>query len=342
MFWIDRSSETENVIVLTQAGILVGSCDEESCDSVQQQLGAGKTAIEVLGSGDILTIPYGQIQKVTSRDTDNDVSVEYKAKKDIEQKDLFFEDLDPKQQFVAALDKVMPENFVKSEVKQSALGAALNPMLSLLLSSAAIFLFINKFRWVTIIIGGLWALVSLYMLVSRIKSPPTVTRWTIGGRYIRKAWNGLKTATSYVIVAAVIALAHDTLPDSHGPSSIYEQMQFETLSPASIETLLGRGADIDYRDEYGDTALSVALDWGYYDVAIALVEAGADLTLRDSYDLTPLEYAISYDLDSSVINALLENGASLNFELEGMTPVEYAKEYEYLELEELLATHTGQ
>lgn len=307
MYWIDRTSETENVVVVDQAGILVGSCDEEYCDALQAQFSSGKTAIEVLGTADILTIPYSQVQRVTSRDTDSDVSIDYKAKKEIENKLLFFEDTDQKQQFVAALDKVMPDSFVKSEVKQSAFTAALNPLLSLLLSGAATYLFIDKLRWIAIGAGGLWALVSLFMLIGRMSSPPTVTRWTIGGRYVRKAWNGLKTAVSYVILAAIIAVAHDSLPDAYGPHSLYEQMEYETLSASSVETLLERGADVNYRDEYGDTALSLALDWGYEDIAIALIE----------------------------------NGASLDFQIEGMTPAEYAQEYEYEELSAFLVSYGG-
>lgn len=337
MFWIDRTSETDNVIVIDDATILVGSCDKESYDSVDQQLTSQKTALEVLGSDDLSSIPYAQIQRIVSRSTDKDVSVSYKAKKEIEQEDLFFSDLEAKQEFVAALDNFLPDHLVKSEFQQSALAAALNPMISLLLSLLSVYLFINKFRWVTIIVGGLWALVSLYMLVSRIKSPPTVTRWAIGGRYVRKVWSGIKTAVSYVILAAVIAVGYDSLPDSYGPKSLYEQMEFETLSPASVQTLLDRGADIDYQDEYGDTALSLALDWGEYDIAETLIDAGADLSLESSYEMTPIEYAVSYDVDLNIIEALLRNGASLDFEIDGMTPIEYAKEYEYSELQALLS-----
>ncbi|MGI9271442.1 MAG: ankyrin repeat domain-containing protein [Woeseiaceae bacterium] len=341
MFWIDRTSETDNVIVIDDSTILIGSCDEESYDSVDQQFKANKTPMEVLGSDDLSSIPYAQIQRIVSRSTDNDVGVSYKAKKEIEQKDLYFGDVEAKQEFVTALDRMLPDHLVKAEFKQSAIAAAFNPMISLALSLFAVYLFMNKFRWVAIIVGGLWALVSLYMLVSRIKSPPVVTRWTIGGRYVRKVWGGIKTAVSYVILAAAIAVGYDALPDAYGPKSLYEQMEYETLSPTSVQTLLDRGADINYQDEYGDTALSLALDWGEYDIAEALIEAGADLSLKSSYEMTPIEYAVSYDVDMNVIEAMLRNGASLDFEVDGMTPMEYAKEYENVELVTLLAERGG-
>lgn len=303
--WIDRSSETDNVIVTSDTAIFVGSCDEEVYDDVDRQLLSQKNPIEVLGTDDLKTIPFGQIQSVDSRNTDKDVSIRYKAKKEIEDEMLFFDSVEDKQSFVAALDGLLPDHLVKREFKQSLLGAALSPALSLALSLAAIYLFVNKFRWLTIIVGGIWAAGSLYMLLSRAKEPPTVTRWTVGGRYVRKAWSGLKTTFSYVVLTAIIAVAHDTLPDTWGSQSIYDQLHFETLTPESVETLIGRGADVDYRDEAGDTPLSIALQWGEIDIAIALIEAGA----------------------------------SLDVAVEGMTPLDYAKDYEYEKLVTFLSAY---
>lgn len=337
--WIDRNSETDNVIIVSDTTIFVGSCDEDVYDKVDQQLSAGTSPVEVLGSGDLTTIPYSQIQNVTSRSTDNDVSINYKAKKEIEEETLFFDSLDDKQEFVSALDELMPEHLVRSEIQQSALGASLSPFISLALSLASIYFFINKFRWLTIIVGGIWALVSLYMLVSRAGSPPTITRWTIGGRYARKLWAGIKTVVSYAILAVVIVVIHEQLPDAWGPKSLYQQLQFESLSPASVETMLGRGADIDYASEEGETVLWLALDWGEDDIAIALINAGADLTITSDDDRTPIEHAIYYDLNLRVVEAMLDKGESLEFEIEGMTPLEYARENEYLELASFLSQY---
>ncbi|MEL7186291.1 MAG: ankyrin repeat domain-containing protein [Pseudomonadota bacterium] len=336
MFWIDRSSESSNVVVVTDTAIVIGSCDEEHCDQVEQQLSANRSPLEVLGTDDILSIPYSQIQRITSRSTDTDVDIHYRAKKDVEEKSVFFEDVESKQRFVDALDSVLPGELQKSEVKQSAFGASLSPLLSLILSGFATYLFIDKFRWPAIIVGGLWAVGSAFTLVRRAASPPTVTRWTIGGRYVRKAWNGLKTAVSYVILAAIIAVGHDAVPDAYGEKSLYQQMVNLELDADEVETFLDRGADINLQDADGDTALSLALYWDEDDVAVALIEAGADLTKRDSSGMTPIEYAVSYGSNVTVTSALLENGASLDFEIDGMSPLEFANYNEYDELKDLL------
>jgi ankyrin repeat protein len=113
-------------------------------------------------------------------------------------------------------------------------------------------------------------------------------------------------------------------------------MESGNLDSASVQTYLDRGADINYRDEYRDTVLSLALNWSADDVAIALVDAGADLSIRDGDDLTPIEHAVTYGADISVIRAMLRNGASLDFEIDGMSLLEYAREYGYEELESFL------
>ena len=340
--WIDRESETDNVIILSDTGILIGSCDEDVYDSVDQQLSAQKNPNEVLGAEDLTALPYAQIQSVSSLSTDKDVNVRYKAKKDIEDKTLFFDSLDAKQSFVAALGDALPDHLEKTETQQSIVSASLSPLLSLLLSCGSIYLFIDKLRWPTIIVGGIWALGSLYMLVSRAKSPPHITRWNIKGRYVRKAWTGIKTAFAYVVLAAIIAVVHEALPDAYGSSTIYEQMQFETLSADSVGTLLERGADINYVGEDGDTTLSIALDWGENDIAVALIEAGADLSIRNSVDQTPIEQVISYDLDVSLLDAMLRNGASLDFTIEDMSPLEYATYYEYADLVSFLQRYVNE
>lgn len=289
--WIDRESENDNVIVASETAILLGSCDEEVYDQVDQQLSSGKNPLEVLGTDDLTSIPYSQIQSVTSRSTDKDVSVAYKAKKEIEDKALFFDSIEGAQGFVAALDSRLPEHLVRKEFKQSAIAASLSPLISLLLSVGSIYLFIDKFRWVTLIVGGIWALASLSFLAKRVGTPPVITRWSLDGRYMRKAWGGVKTAVSYIVLAAIIAGIHDGIPDSWGARAIYDQMQNESLHADNLQSFLDQGADIDYQDENGDTALSYALDWAEYDVALALIEAGADLSIRNSYEQTPLEQA---------------------------------------------------
>ncbi|BBM82311.1 ankyrin repeat domain-containing protein [Candidatus Uabimicrobium amorphum] len=56
-----------------------------------------------------------------------------------------------------------------------------------------------------------------------------------------------------------------------------------------IPTLLQKGADVNTRNEYGETALHIALKNEYVSPVKMLLDAGADVTAVDDYDLTPIK-----------------------------------------------------
>ncbi len=334
-YWLDKESESNNVIAINESSIFIGSCDKESYEKVDQQLGDKKSPIEILGSDNLLVIPYSQIQNIVSRNTDKDIEIKYKAKKDIEDKTLYFYGLNDAKEFMSSIENHMPEHLEKSVSKQSALIAAISPLISLTLSLSFTYLFFDKFRWPAIIVGTIWAIASIYMLSTRIKEPPTITRWSSSGRYFRKIWSGIKTGFSYTILVVIIAGIYEKIPDSYGKKSIYEQINHESLDASEIKLLIDRGADINYTDKDGSSSLSIALNWGKDDLAIALIEAGSDLSAKDGED-SPLEYAIYNGSNIDVIEAMLNKGASLEFDIEGITPLEYLKENENIELRNLL------
>ncbi len=229
----------------------------------------------------------------------------------------------------------MPEHLEKNESEQSAVIAAISPLTSLILSLLSAYLFFDKFRWPAIIVGGIWAIASIYVLVSRIKEPPTITRWSISGRYVRKIWSGIKTFFSYAFIALIIIGIYGKFPDSYGEKSIYEQMNNDSLDVSEIKLLIDRGADINYEDKDGRNSLSIALDWEENDLVIALIESGADLSANGG-ETSPLEYAMYNDFSINVIETMLEKGASLEFDIDGVTPLEYSKQNENMELVNLI------
>ncbi len=330
-YWIDKESESNNVIVANESSIFIGSCDKESYKNVEQQLSDEKNPIEILGTDDLTVVPYSQIQNIVSRSTDKDIDINYKAKKDIEEKTLYFYGLEEKHNFVSYIEPFMPEHLEKNESEQSAVIAAISPLISLILSLSAAYLFFDKFRWPAIIVGGIWAIVSIYILVSRIKEPPTITRWSISGRYFRKLWSGIKILFSYVFLALIIIGVYGKFPDSYGKKSIYQQINDESLDVSEIKELIDRGADINYQGKDGENPLSIALNWGNDDLIIALIESGADLS-ANGRETSPLEYAIYNDSSINVIESMLKKGASLDFDIEGLTPLEYSKQNENMEL----------
>lgn len=80
----------------------------------------------------------------------------------------------------------------------------------------------------------------------------------------------------------------------------------------TVEALLAGGANVNARNEYGETPLHMAAFSGSYDIAELLLAKGADISARtDSGSFTVLYYAVdsgSYD----IAELLLSKGADVN------------------------------
>ena len=62
-------------------------------------------------------------------------------------------------------------------------------------------------------------------------------------------------------------------------------------SPAILTMLLEHGAEIDWQNDEGFTALHVASLWGRQEVVRKLLELGADPLIRDGDGLLPVDHA---------------------------------------------------
>ncbi len=332
-YWIDKDSETNNVILVNKSGIAISSCDKESLEKVESQLATKISPIEIFGTDDLLTIPYAKIQSITCRSTDEDVSVSYKAKKDIEEQTLYFQNTTDVDAFIRTLDGLVPNHLTKNAYQQSAFAAAINPIFSLLFGVALTFVYFNKFRWPAIVIGGIWIAFSAFILIKRTKNPPRITRWKLTGKYVRRFWHSIKTGASYSI-AIIVALGFSLkFPDNYGPKSLHENILESTLSPEDVNKYLDRGADINYTDSDGDTPLMMAIYSENEALALKLIEAGARLDKPDGeHSASPLQYAIDYGVHLSVVKAMIEKGADLNITFGEQSLLDYVRDMENPEL----------
>lgn len=316
VFWVNKKSSTDNVLVLARNGVLIASCDEEQADSVVEQLTNKKSPTEIFGKDNIEKVPFLAVTNIVSRNTDCDVYFYYKEGKKENDMDYEFSDEASRQQCLNALTKVLPENFKKNVSQQSALVAALPAFFSLLVGLGAGYLYFNKWRWVTVIVGGIWVALSLWQTYYRISKPPEVTRWGLKGKYIGKAWGKLKTGASFVVAAALVIGFSFSIPVEYGSTAILEKMEYEELDVDMLDTLLNRGADISLKNREGSAPLHLAIGWSESEVVKLLIARGADTQMLDGDGSSPLILAIEQN-EEDIIWTLLNSGKPLG-ELRGM------------------------
>ena len=118
-----------------------------------------------------------------------------------------------------------------------------------------------------------------------------------------------------------------------------------------VKLLLEAGADVEARDEFGDTALHEAAKRGHAAVVKLLLEAGADMEARDESGDTALHEAVSdswvritikrggsVESHAAVVKLLLEHGADVEAKDEdGWTP----RKFSYKALRPLLDQATS-
>lgn len=93
---------------------------------------------------------------------------------------------------------------------------------------------------------------------------------------------------------------------------------------ALVKNALLSGADVEDKNEYGETALWCAADKGYTGVVKLLVDAGADINITDDYENTVLMNAVGNG-HVEVVKLLIDAGADANTKNKlGITALMYA------------------
>ncbi|XP_061351697.1 protein VAPYRIN-like [Gastrolobium bilobum] len=103
-----------------------------------------------------------------------------------------------------------------------------------------------------------------------------------------------------------------------------------------LESLLQGGASVNYRDQYGLTALHAAAVKGHKDVVLMLSEAGLDLECQDEEGHVPLHMAVEGG-HLETARVLIDKGVNLNaMNKRGATPLYMARVWGYDDICQLL------
>ena len=123
----------------------------------------------------------------------------------------------------------------------------------------------------------------------------------------------LHLAATYGADRSVIALllerrADIEARDNYGDTPLHTAIASDRLDVLVV--LLENGADIEARDDFGDTPLHNAARASKPDVVAVLLDFGADIEARDELDNTPLEEAAEHG-DAATMSVLLDRGAEV-------------------------------
>lgn len=120
----------------------------------------------------------------------------------------------------------------------------------------------------------------------------------------------------------------DDQPSLNSTTSLHEATESGDIE--RVKQLLKNGADVTATNNYGQSVLRVAKEFGFIDIGLLLLENNAEINLRDDAGRTPLHMASErglpsqpgYSVKDETISFLLARGAEIDCQdKRGYTPL---------------------
>ena len=122
------------------------------------------------------------------------------------------------------------------------------------------------------------------------------------------------------------------IPPNKKAEMIIEELRKDKANLNLVRDLIVLGANVDWQDNFGRTALHYCGQYDHIEIAKMLIDAGADVNIQHSRGWTPLHIFTFYN-HSRIVRMLIDAGADKTIsDNEGRLPYEFAKTQELKEL----------
>ncbi len=332
-YWNHSQSSRASVVLANETSFLVGHCELDDVERVRHALDGLQKPVDVLGADNVTVVPYMQVREVLLIEGEPTVSVSFENNNAIETVKLFFSDFDYALDFINYQSPFLPTSLAQKNTQQSVLSAIGLPLIYFLLLALAALLLWDKYRVPVFTVGGVAALAISLWLFQRLRSREKWISWGLASvKAPSLASTTIKSRGFAFGIMGFLALAIVGMltPDRYGEAALFDAVSSGSTSASDVSQAITRGADINYRDSNGVSALQLAIDFKEHSLAIALIQAGADaIGLMPDHatgkEVSSLEYGIKAAAPANVIYALLDRGALVAAERTGFYAAEYAK-----------------
>ena len=319
-FWLNKHSENNNVVIQYQNGLLLASCGKKSYGIVEAQLQNNTNPLELFGKENLSLIPWKSIQKITSDTGNLDIEFKYKLKDEAIIK-VSFGHPHSKEQCLSNIVGLLGDKMKMSSDEHSAISFYLSPLLNLALALGSTVLFYKLFQYYALLVGGVWAFLSLFRLIKLTRKSKEINYWTRISKSEKKPSlrvGPIKENKSVMIavyahmgIACLIVAVYFGVSIFIKPSVINEVAQTKSQIAANTNKNLQVKTNVGTTATMGMTPLIAALASGDEKRAISLINDGVDLSI--SHDgKTALDYAIGDSLEKAVITLLSDDAPSSN------------------------------
>ncbi len=127
-----------------------------------------------------------------------------------------------------------------------------------------------------------------------------------------------------------------TPPNKKAEMLIQEIKKEDKANLNLVNDLIVLGANLDWQDDYGRTALHWCAYKNHPGIAGNLIDAGADLNIQDTDGWTALHWCASRN-HPGIAGNLIDAGADLNIQSNnGRTALNYCAQYDHLDIARML------